>query len=488
MMEIKQLYSLYKECTGVNTDTRTIAEGQMFFALKGESFDGNEFALKALESGARYAVVDRASLLDRLYESTPQLLPEQEFVPSEKPHTIDQRDLRERVILVEDVLTTLQQLASYHRQQFDIPLLAVTGTNGKTTTKELITAVLSARYNVVATKGNLNNHIGVPLTLFRINEETQFAVIEMGASAPGEIDTLVKIARPTCGLVTNVGKAHLQGFGSFEGVKKTKGEMYDYLIANGGNIFYNADNENLVQMLEQRGVCRSKADDSTDPCAVTTAPYGLNYSASRVLPVSAQEPFLSLDYSCEEGVFYRINTKLIGSYNADNAVSALAVGRYFNVPLEEAAAAIESYIPSNNRSQMVLTAENTLIIDAYNANPTSMRAALDNFATSHFKNKTLILGDMLELGTDSAAEHKEVLELAFKVVSAQETGEESSIFLVGKEFASASQTAQKDRGEALFFNTSVELRDHLETYPLKHRTILIKGSRGTKLETIIPAL
>lgn len=446
MIDTQQLYNLYKECTGVNTDTRTISQGEMFFALKGESFDANDFALTALEAGAKYAVVDRPSLLDQQSESP-------------------QGDLRSKLILVDNVLTTLQQLASYHRQQFNIPVLAVTGTNGKTTTKELITAVLSARYNVVATKGNLNNHIGVPLTLFRINQETQFAVIEMGASAPQEIETLVNIAHPTCGLVTNVGKAHLQGFGSFEGVKKTKGEMYDYLIANNCEIFYNADNDHLAQMLKQRGALR-------------TIPYGLNYSASQILPVSIEYPFLRVEYSCvANGSYYRICTRLVGSYNADNVIAALCVGEHFNVPLEEAAAAIESYLPSNNRSQMVKTADNTLIIDAYNANPTSMRAALLNFQNTEYSNKTYILGDMLELGEDSKAEHLAIMEIVL------EAAEKDFVFFVGKEFASV---ATSDK--ALFFNTSAELKDHLQGHPLKGRTILIKGSRGTKLETIIPAL
>lgn len=470
-MTIAQLYGLFTQCTGVTTDSRTISEGVMFFALKGDSFDGNDFALKALEKGARYAVVDRPSLADC-----------------------------DRCLVVENVLKTLQDLARYHRSQFNIPVLAVTGTNGKTTTKELINAVLSAKYKTIATQGNLNNHIGVPLTLFTLNSKTQMAVVEMGASAPGEIASSVNIALPGYGLVTNVGKAHLLGFGSFDGVKRTKGELYDYLQSHSGVVFFNADNPNLREMVSQRP-------------ALKTQKYGLDYCGAKVLPVSVEEPFLRIEMPYSAGYATRrgaaedatcsgatadatrrgaagdaiyldtdkcvIRTKLVGGYNADNVLAALCVGEYFEVPFYKAVKAIEAYTPSNNRSQMVNTERNLLIIDAYNANPTSMSASLDNFANTEFAGKALIIGDMLELGEDSVMEHEEILHIVAKVCP------EESIFAVGSEFAAA---AKNIGSKVKLFPSSGGLKEYLEAHPLSGKTILIKGSRGTKLETILPVL
>ena len=435
MISVEELYGLFKKCTGVTTDSRAVKEGSMFFALKGDKFDGNDFAMKALQDGARFAVVDRVSLEGQSYRGR-------------------------KCILVENVLSVMQRLASYHRSQFDIPVVGITGTNGKTTTKELIAAVLSKKYNTVATQGNYNNHIGVPLTLFRINEKTEMAVVEMGASSPGEIEALTAVAMPTCGLVTNVGKAHLLGFGSFEGVKKTKGEMYDYLRQKGGVAFYNADNPHLAEMVQYRS-------------GMGVRKYGVKYQNVEIDVPTLDNPFLRMTVPNKEGAMI-ISTKLIGGYNADNVLAALCVGNYFDVPMTEAARAIEAYTPSNNRSQFLRTHNNMLIIDAYNANPTSMEAALENFASVEFTAKTLILGDMLELGEDSLAEHRAVLNKAVKVCN--------SIYLVGKEFTAAAKSVPAGSDEVRCFPDSEALREYLKNNPLAGRTILIKGSNGTRLQ------
>lgn len=436
MITIEQLYALYTQCSTLTTDSRNISNGAMFFALKGDNFDGNDFALKSLEAGANYAVVDRPSL-----------------------------GANPKCIVVDNVLRTLQDLARYHRQHFDIPILAITGTNGKTTTKELINAVLSKKYNTIATQGNLNNHIGVPLTLFRLSEQTQIAIVEMGASAPGEINSSVNIALPNYGLITNVGKAHLLGFGSFEGVKRTKGELYDFLQNHSGSVFCNSDNPHLREMVAMR--------PKLEPLF-----YGLTYSGAKILPVSTEEPFLRIEVPSQEGKC-TICTHLVGGYNADNVLAALCVGEYFKVPFDLAVEAIEQYIPSNNRSQMVKTSRNLLIIDAYNANPTSMRASLSNFADTIFDGKTLVVGDMLELGADSVSEHEEILRLA-ENICAQE-----NIFAVGNEFTTA---AHNIGAKINLFADSESLKIYFETHPISNKTILIKGSRGTKLEKIIPIL
>jgi UDP-N-acetylmuramoyl-tripeptide--D-alanyl-D-alanine ligase len=438
MIRLEDLYELYKKCSCVTTDSRNIKSGAMFFALRGETFDGNDFAVKALEAGAKYAIVDRPALDGVNVKG------------------------RRSCILVDDVLDTMQKLAAYHRSQFDIPVVGVTGTNGKTTTKELINAVLSKKYRTVATKGNFNNHIGVPLTLFEINDKTQMAIVEMGASAPGEIAALVKLSQPTCGVVTNVGKAHLQGFGSFEGVKNTKGELYDYLRQKGGTVFYNADNPHLTEMISRRsGMCTEK--------------YGVKHQDVAVLQVTAEEPYLRLILQNS----IQISTHLVGAYNADNVLAAICIGRHFGVPDKDIFAAVEKYVPSNNRSQMVQTSRNRLIVDAYNANPTSMRAAIENFKVMEFSGKTLILGDMLELGADSLEEHKELLDLAME--SAQ------TIYLVGGEFMAAA-VANGVSGAVRCFATSDELHCFLEQNPLDSKTILVKGSHGTHLEKLLDVL
>ena len=440
MISIEELYALYKRCSGVSTDTRTIQEGSMFFALKGERFDGNEYALDALKAGARYAVVDRVTLEGTTFRNG-------------------------KCIVVENVLATLQKLAHYHRMQFDIPVVGITGTNGKTTTKELVSAVLASTYKVVYTSGNFNNFIGVPLTLLRIGEETQLAVVEMGASAPGEIAHLAEIVAPTCGIVTNVGKAHLLGFGSFEGVKRTKGELYDYLRQSGGTVFFNADNPHLASMVERRK-------------GLVARPYGVKYQGAGIEVPSIENPFLTVETEVD-GKSVKIQTKLVGSYNADNVMAALAISGFFKVPVKRAVAAIEKYQPSNNRSQFVKTEKNVVIVDAYNANPTSMAAALGNFKTIDFENKTLILGDMLELGESSVDEHVAVLREALSITN--------RIFLVGEQFRLASKAAGVS-SSVNCFPTSDELRSCLEESPLTGCTILVKGSNGTHLQEIAAVL
>lgn len=445
-MEIISIYNKFKECGVVTTDTRTLKGGEMFFALRGENFDGNEYALKALELGARYAVVNKSSAA----------------ASSDDP----------RLVKVDDTLKTLQDLARWHRSMTivdgkPLTVIALTGTNGKTTTKELIREVLSVKYRVTATEGNLNNSIGVPLTLLKINQDTQLAVVEMGASHPGDIKELVDIALPNYGLITNVGKAHLLGFGSFEGVKKTKGELYDYLRRTSDKVFINVDNPHLCQMAAERNL----QSDPERPYSLLL-PYGLDYQGGVVLFSDEKHPFLRI--LCG-GVL--INTNLVGSYNADNVMAAIAVGVHFGVSFEDAVKAIEAYVPSNNRSQMTKTELNTLIVDAYNANPTSMAAALENFSNVSADCRIAMLGDMLELGEDSAAEHKSVIESALSRGFCK-------VFFVGKEFASVSVASDN----AMFFQTSDELADYLKVNPVHDATILIKGSRGTRMEKVIPVL
>ena len=447
-MEIIGIYRKFKECTGVSTDTRSLKGGEMFFALKGDNFDGNEYALKALEAGAAYAVVNKDSVAGAV----------------EDP----------RLVKVDDTLKTLQELARWHRSMTivngkPLTVIALTGTNGKTTTKELIREVLSVKYNVTATEGNLNNSIGVPLTLLKIDSLTELAVVEMGASHPGDIKELVDIALPNYGLVTNVGKAHLLGFGSFEGVKKTKGELYDYLRRTSDKVFINVDNPHLCQMASERNL----QSDPERPYSLLI-PYGLEFQGASVLPSSPDQPYLRISVSGNV-----IETHLIGSYNADNVMAAIAVGAQFGVSLDEAAEAISAYLPSNNRSQMVRTQRNTLIVDAYNANPTSMEAALKNFATLQADHKAALLGDMLELGEDSVAEHIRIASMAL------DAGFETVCF-VGSEFRKAVSNVAPSA--AIVFDTSAELASWLSDHPLTGFSCLIKGSRGTRMEKVIEML
>jgi len=455
-LEISALYDIFRTCSGVSTDSRKIEKGTMFFALKGENFNGNNFAKGALEQGAYYAVVDD----EQMYNANVVL--------------------HGQMLLVDDVLTTLQQLARYNRLQFRIPVIGLTGTNGKTTTKELITAALSAKYRVVSTEGNLNNHIGVPLTLLRIDADTQVAVVEMGASAPDEISLLASLVCPSFGLVTNVGKAHLLGFGSFEGVKAAKGELYDNLMEHKKIAFVNVDNPHLLEMAHKRP-------------NLHIVPYGIKNNCARIIKDGGENPFLKIsvpnpciEAACVgEPMEIEIQTHLIGDYNADNVLAALCISTYFDVPAAKAVAAIEAYVPSNNRSQMTRTGRNTLIIDAYNDNPTSMAASLENFRGIKSDKKVLVLGDMLELGADSLKEHCSIVELAVSL-NAQ------MVLLVGHEFERAveklgSDAAFDSAGIRLFADSSI-LREWLVQQQPSGATILIKGSRGTRLERIFDVL
>lgn len=455
---IPELYNIYKECGSVATDTRTLKGGELFFALKGENFDGNSYAVDALKAGARYAVVDGDSDVARNAFAG---LPDAETAS--------------RIIPVENTLKTLQELARWHRSMTfvngrPLTVIALTGTNGKTTTKELIREVLSVRYKVTATEGNLNNSIGVPLTLLKIDSSTRIAVVEMGASHPGDIKELVDIALPDYGLITNVGKAHLLGFGSFEGVMQTKGELYDYLRRTSDKVFINADNPHLCAMAAERNL---HSDPERNHSLLI--PYGLEYQGGTVLPASDESPFLRISLPESSEI---ISTNLIGSYNADNVMAAIAVGKHFGISTEDAVKAVSGYVPSNSRSQMTRTERNTLIVDAYNANPTSMSAALENFSRIAAAHKAVMLGDMLELGDDSAAEHKAVLSMVA-------AGGYEKVFLVGNEFGKAVEDA--DCGY-LWFGTSAELAGYLSEHPLDAFTILVKGSRGTRMEKAIPEL
>ena len=450
-MTIQDIYTIFKSCTCVTTDSRAVNGGELFFALKGDNFDGNEYALKALETGAAYAVVDADA-------------------PAVK--NLDEP----RLIKVEDTLKTLQELARWHRCMTfvdgkPLTVIALTGTNGKTTTKELIREVLSTKYNVTATAGNLNNSIGVPLTLLKINSDTQLAVVEMGASHPGDIKELVEIALPNYGLVTNVGKAHLLGFGSFEGVKKTKGELYDYLRRTADKVFLNVDNPHLCAMAAERNL----QSDPERPYSLVI-PYGLEYQQAKVMASSAEHPFLRIELDGRV-----INTNLVGSYNADNVMAALCVGTQFGVSFNQAVAAIEAYVPANNRSQMTKTERNSLIIDAYNANPSSMDAALTNFSNVEAEHKVVMLGDMLELGEDSLAEHVNVVN---KIVGM----DLEEVYLVGKEFASALSILPEASEKVLHFNTSDDLAVWVEEEGIFGSVVLIKGSRGIKMEKVIEKL
>lgn len=461
-MKIQNLYEIYCKCgCRVTTDTRTLSGGELFFALKGESFDGNEYALAALEGGAAYAVVDALSPVAASCADDPRIIP------------------------VEDTLRTLQELARWHRSMTfvdgkPLTVIALTGTNGKTTTKELIRQVLSVKYRVTATEGNLNNSIGVPLTLLRINGETQIAVVEMGASYPGDIRELVEIALPNYGLVTNVGKAHLLGFGSLEGVMATKGELYDYLRRTSDKVFINVDNPLLCKMASERNL----QSDPERPYSLLL-PYGLEYQGASVMPSSPEHPYLRLSIPDSDGSIVRVQTSLVGSYNADNVMAAIAVGRHFGISLKEAALAIESYVPSNNRSQMMRTEKNRLIVDAYNANPTSMTAALDNFASVSAPSKVALLGDMLELGTESVAEHVAIAKKALSLGL-------SKVCFVGAEFGKALQIIRKEQEElcdaAMHFDSSDSLKSYLDANPLEDALVLVKGSRGTRMEKTIQSL
>lgn len=437
-MDIQSIYSIYQKYPAICTDTRKIAPKSLFFALKGANFNGNAFAGQALEQGAAFAVID------------------------EKEYAVDGR-----FILVDNVLQCLQQLAAWHRQQLDIPFIAITGSNGKTTTKELVYAVLSGHYQTQATIGNLNNHIGVPLTVLSIRPETQIAIIEMGANHVGEIAFLCGIAQPTFGLITNVGKAHLEGFGSFEGVKKAKGELYDWLAAHGGCLFLQNDNQELRQM----ALSRSFGETVTYGTATTNDIYGELTQAQPTLQFRWGEKRYAQDG------FHYVRTQLTGAYNLENILAAICIATRLGLAAPEINEHIERYTPSNSRSQLMKTERNTLICDYYNANASSMAAAIANFDIQEANKKLLILGDMFELGEASYEEHGKVLD------EAKGIGHCARIF-VGKAFL---QQQAKDK-EALFFEDTAHLILHLEQYPVFGSLVLLKASRGMAFEKAVPYL
>ena len=439
-MDIKKLYELYKQHPCITTDSRNCPEGSIFLALKGEKFDGNQYALQALRDGCAYAIVDDKEL---------------------------RNNTDDRLIFVDDTLQTFKDLAREHRRQFDIPVIGITGTNGKTTTKELVAAVLSTQFNVLYTQGNFNNDVGVPKTLFRLNKEHQIAVIEMGASHPGDIKTLAETAEPTCGLITNVGRAHLQGFGSFEGVIKTKCELYDFLrTRQDGLIFINADNEYLIDQI---------GDDeeiwltpySTNPDNQDTCISGEVISCAPFLKFRWREPLMTLEEEGRSTKWHKVQTHLIGAYNIDNLLAAIAVGINFGIDRKKICEALTNYVPSNNRSQMTVTEKNHLIVDAYNANPSSMTAALENFRLMEVEHKMVILGDMRELGSVSQEEHQRIIDMLKKAHFEE-------VWLVGSEFAATNHPFRQ-------FADVEEVKSAIRQEQPSNHYILIKGSNSMKL-------
>ena len=436
-MKNEQLYQVYLKHPVICTDTRKITSSCLFFALRGESYNANEFALKALEDGASFAVIDEARYA-----------------------------LNDRYILVEDVLKSLQGLAKFHIRQLRIPIIGITGTNGKTTTKELIKSVLSQQFQTYATIGNLNNHIGVPLTLLSIKENYDIAIVEMGANHKNEIEFLCSIAQPTHGLVTNVGKAHLEGFGGIEGVRIAKGELYDYLANTSGTVFINSDNYMLRDMCQERDL-------------KNIVSYGRGSHEYLTVNLKEVSPTLSVEWQLNDERdkrSYTATSNLSGIYNFENIAAAICIGSFFKLRPEQINAGIASYKPENNRSQILNTKHNTIISDYYNANPSSMVVALDNLAAIRAKRKVMILGDMFELGNEAAIEHQQIIEKAIKTPS------EQRIF-IGEEFYKLKETIKAD-----FYRNTHEAFEALKRLPIKNSTILVKGSRGMKLEKLLSLL
>lgn len=433
VITIEELYSIYRQHPVVCTDTRKITSGCMFFALKGENFDANQFADQAINAGAAYAIIDDPGA-----------------------------QKNDRYLLTADALKALQDLAVFHRRQLKIPFIGITGTNGKTTTKELVYSVLTQHYKAYATQGNLNNHIGVPLTLLSIDSDVEIAIIEMGANHQKEIEFLCSIARPTHGLITNVGKAHLEGFGGFEGVKITKGELYQHLSEKGGVAFINQDNTHLLGMSEKHQVANIKF-------------YGkgpANFVSGEIVQNSPLVVTWKMD---SDDTSYSVQANLTGIYNFENILSAITIGAYFGLSAEEINRGISSYFPTNNRSQITNTESNVLICDYYNANPSSMEVALDNFASIAGEPKAFILGDMFELGSDSEAEHKAIIDKGIQLSANRK-------IFVGEEFY------KLKTGQAEFYRTTAEAAHALQNDPIISATVLVKGSRGMKLEALVPYL
>ena len=424
-MKIEKLHRLFLKFNGVSTDTRSIANGALFFALKGENFNGNDFAKKALDSGASYCIID-----------------EQQFQSNA------------RFILVPNVLKTLQELANFHRKYLNIPIIAITGSNGKTTTKELINSVLAQHYKTHATQGNYNNHIGVPLTLLQMDESVDIGIVEMGANHIGEIAKLCQISAPNYGYITNFGKAHLEGFGSAAGVVKGKCELYDYLKTNKGLVFIYGDDEKQVQQIGSYKKTHVFSDKNSSNIQVS---------------MTSETPFISFE---SEGC--TMESQLVGVYNFSNAAAAIAIGCFFEVSLENIKKGIESYTPKNNRSQIIQKGSNTIILDAYNANPSSMEVALDNFNSMKSPFKIVILGDMFELGVHSKSEHQAVIDEVNSLNF-------SSAYFIGSHFFELAS----DSSKASFFKTTKSFRNQLQSLVFKDALILIKGSRGMALETLL---
>jgi UDP-N-acetylmuramoyl-tripeptide--D-alanyl-D-alanine ligase len=433
MANLEQLYQHYLKHPVICTDTRSITKGCLFFALKGENFDANTFAEKAIDQGATFSIIDNAD-----YAQSDQF------------------------ILVDDVLATLQQLAKHHRQQLDIPIIGLTGSNGKTTTKELIRAVLAERYQTFATKGNLNNHIGVPLSILGINSTIQIAVIEMGANHQKEIEFLCEIAQPTHGLISNVGMAHLDGFGGFEGVKKGKAELYAYLKAHHGTAFVNGSNEDLMEMSNKAALTNVVHYNSAQPNAVCGH---LKHS----------DPLIEFDWSFK-GQNHEAKANLTGTYNFENILAAISIGCFFNLSAHEINKGLANYFPTNNRSQLTKTENNTVICDFYNANPSSMAAAINNLNSLSATKKIAILGDMFELGEESSVQHAHIIQLA-----AQSNINE--LIFIGHHFFNT-----KDGYNAHFFSTPSEAAAFIKAQHWKGTLILLKGSRGMALEQLLPLL
>lgn len=426
-MEIASIYNKFKACTSVSTDTRKITKDNMYFALKGNNFDGNKFVKQAFESGAKYCVVDDKDAV-----------------------------INDNCILVDDVLTTMQSLANHHRKAINIPIISLTGSNGKTTTKELIKAVLSTTFKVNATIGNLNNHIGVPLTLLSFTKNLDFGIVEMGANHQKEIEFLCSIAEPDFGLITNFGKAHLEGFGGVEGVIKGKSELYDYIKANQKTAFINSDDDKQVQQIySYQNIVRFGKGKDND-CTVK---------------FKSADPFVNLNYKNIE-----IESQLIGDYNYGNIAVAVAIGQYFKVKAEDIKKAIEYYQPNNNRSEIIKKGSTKIILDAYNANPTSMLAALKNLKQLNAEHKYLFLGDMFELGDEAELEHQAIANYA-------ENNFDNNIILVGENFHKTNTKPTTEK-----FKTFEDLMPLLKSLDLSNSTVLIKGSRGMALERILEFL
>lgn len=466
-MNIEQIYAIYSKFPSIQTDTRKLKEGDLFVALKGPNFNGNQFALRALETGAAYAIIDEIPIHSELQAAE-----------------LTEPGIGKRLLLVDDALTTLQQLAKHHREQLHIPFIAITGSNGKTTSKELIYAVLASHFITYTTQGNLNNHIGVPLTLLSIRKDAQMAVIEMGANHQKEIESYCAYTLPTHGVITNCGKAHLEGFGGIEGVRKGKGELYQFLRDNNGTAFVYADYDylqpmsagiaNIVHYGNSKGLVQGRIEAS-EPFLTVKVTAGLDTADSGIASHSAAPQ--------QEGNQVTnpilIKSQLVGDYNLPNILCALTIGKYFGVPTEKMVKAIESYAPSNSRSQLIEQGTNHIILDAYNANPSSMKVAIENFARIHAERKILLLGGMMELGAESIAEHKALVELIASLGFKE-------VVLVGGDFIYTKDLFEQYNGASFIYkDNALEARDWLKQLNPQNSYILIKGSRSMKMEQVL---